>query len=150
MKQFEITTTEGERTAWIYPELDGDYEAVHGEPEPGRLAIKIRHVSPREAEKLTRKMVRMGIQKDRMPRGGITKTEQVVGREFDRDRLYAEAFVADWQGFVKTGEPLAYTPDGLAALLSTETWLNKAIGKATEEFESFFASNGNGSSAGLR
>lgn len=148
MKQFEITESQGERTAWIYPERDGEYEAVHGEPEPGRVAIKIRHVGPRDAEALARKMTRLGIQKERTIRGGITKTEQVKGREFDRDRLFAEAFVADWQGFIKTGSPVAYSPEELAALLSTETWLNKAIGKATEEFESFFGSNGNGSSVG--
>ena len=148
MKSFEVQESHEGKCAWIYPEADGEYEPVHGEPEPDRLAIKIKHVSPRSAESLERKMIQAGVLRKVTKRGGISITEVSRGREQDRDRLYAEAYVADWQGFTQDKKPLAYSPEALAALLGSEVWLNKAIGKATEEFESFFVGNGNGTSKG--
>ena len=145
MKHFEVTESQGERTAWIYPELTGDYEPVHGEPEPGTLAVKLKHITPRGAEALQAKMISMGIMRKKVLRGGVIDVEVVKGRQADRDRLYAEAYVSDWQGFIKEGQPLAYSPDEMAALLANEIWLNKAIGKATEEMESFLSRNGHAS-----
>lgn len=148
MQKFEYTESQSEKTAWIYPERNGEYETAEGEPDPSRLALKIRHVAPRQAESIERKLLAQGILRKKFHRGGAIDTQVVPGREADRDRAYADAFVSDWQGFTKDGQPWAYSPDNLALLLGSEAWLNKAIGKAVEEFESFFVPNGNGSSAG--
>jgi hypothetical protein len=147
MKPFQIEETEKRTTAWIYPEIDGDFDPVHGEPEPERVAVQLRYVTPRQREAYRRKLLQRGILK-RKVRRGEEFFDDVPGREADRDVLFVETFIAGWNGVLdKDKQPLPFTAEQMAELMSSTVWLNKSISKALEEMDSFFGSNGSASSA---
>lgn len=148
MKSFQIEESQKRTTAWIYPDLDGDYTPVDGEPEPNRFAIQLKYVTPRQRESYRRKLLSQGILK-RKHRRGEEFYDDVPGKEMARDFLFAETFIAGWAGALgEDNQPLPYTTEKMAELIGRAVWVNKSVSKALEEMDSFFVGNGNGSSPG--
>lgn len=145
MKPFCVEETEGERTAWIYPEAGGEYEPVQGEPEPKRVALKIRYWTPEDKEILHNKLIHKGILRQRW-KGGREGTPQVVkGREADRNLAFAEALVVDWRCLEVNGQT-DFSPALMAVLLSKVQDIADCVFKAADDFSLFFGSNGGASS----
>ena len=144
MKPFEITETEGEKTTWIYPEIDGDYEPVHGEPEAGRVAVKIRYWQPKEKEALLNRMVNRGVMK-RKSRGRIERFDVVPHRRSERDAMFAEAVVVDLRGVLQAGQPVPYSAEMMAQVMGGRQDLYDAVFQAVEDVSLFFGVNGHAS-----
>lgn len=137
-----------EKTAWIYPELDGSYEFVHGEPDPSRgVAVKIRYVSQKDSEAMGRKLQAKGILRRKM-KGGQESIDWAPGREVERNLLFAESMVVDLRGFTDSeGKSVPYSHEVMAQAFAGVRGLFDAVSGAAREFDAFFVSNGNGSSA---
>jgi hypothetical protein len=130
-----------EKTAWIYPEMDGSYEFAEGEPDPARgVAVKIRYVSQKESELLGRKLQAKGILKQRN-KHGHERIDWTPGREQERNLMFAESMVIDLRGI-----NVPYTPEVMAQAFADVRGLFDAVSNASREFDAFFVGNGNGSS----
>src|SRR3972149_3690725 len=141
MRSFTIEEIGQEKMAWIYPDLAaGKREPVEGEPEPGRVAIKIKRFTPKEQEELGRRMIAQGILRRKVRRGN-EDIQTVPGRESDRYRLFAEAICRDWSGILesdrKTEKP--YSHEAMADAFSGVNGLFGSVHSAAIEFDDFFA-----------
>ena len=147
MRELQYEELGKEKLVWIYPEHDGQFEFVDGEPEAGRVAVKIRYLSQGDSELLGRRLIAKGILKKRIKHGNDT-TDWVYEQQAERNRMFAEAMVVDLQGLMQGKERMPYSPEIMAQAFKDISGLFDAVSKASKELDAFFARNGTGSSEG--
>jgi hypothetical protein len=147
MKPFEIEETQGKKTAWIYPEERGEYEPASGEPEAGRVALKVAYFTPAEKEALFHRMVSRGVMKRKI-KAGAERFDIVPGRRLERDTMFAEALVLDWRGVRAGGQDLAYSAPEMAKVLAGRQDIYDSVWAAVDDIGLFFGVSGGGSSGG--
>ena len=146
MQPFQIEEVEGKRSAWIYPETDGEYEPVDGEPEPGKVALRVCYFTPKDKEALFHRMVQKGVMR-RKVKGQHERFDLVPGRRLERDTMFAEALISDWRGILGPDkQPIAYSAEGMARVLAGRQDVYDAVWKAVDEISLFFSGNGAASS----
>jgi len=120
-----------------------DYIDLNGLDEPktrwvsfGGVEFLLKYASPRESDRFRRALMAKGIMRQK---DGTVEIN--VGRESDFYRAFAEQYVLGWRGQIRP-EGTAYTPDGMAKVLSGHGGILRAIQEAISEDEAFFGSNG--------
>ena len=146
MQPFQIEEVEGKRSAWIYPETDGEYEPADGEPEPGKVALKVAYFTPKDKEALFHRMIAKGVMRRRV-KGQHERFDLVPGRRLERDTMFAEALVLDWRGILGPDKAaVPYSPEAMARVLASRQDVYDAVWKAVEEIGLFFSGNGSATS----
>ena len=144
MRPFSIEEISQEQASWIYPETNGEYEPVHGEPDANRVAVKIRRFTPGQQEHIGQKMISKGVIR-RRSRRGMDEIQTVPGRELERYRMFAEAICLDCRGITFPDGDGGYSHEGMAKAFLGMTGLFGAVHTAALEFDDFFGVNGAGS-----
>jgi hypothetical protein len=147
MKPFQIEEVEGKRSAWIYPETDGEFEAVEGDPEPGRVALQVCYFTPKDKEALFHRMIAKGVMRRKI-KGTAERFDLVPGRRIERDTMFAEALVLDWRGIIGPDkDAIPYSPEAMARVLASRQDVYDAVWKAVDEIGLFSSGNVAASSA---
>jgi len=142
MGQLVIEELKGDKTAWIYPLADGEFEPVEADLDPQRVAFKVRHLSTGDRERMLQKMIQRGIMK-RKTRGGQEQIVTVLEKTYERNKLFAESLVTDWHGVIEGGQSIPFSLDQMAQILDVRPDIYSALWSAVGAVDLFFGKNGN-------
>jgi hypothetical protein len=107
------------------------------------MELEVRHVTPHEFQRMTRRLIAQGVQK-RLRGGGVS--DPLPGKERQYALALADLCVTNWRNIRIGGEvDPPYDVEKMADIICKSTSVNRALVDMIEEEGDFFPANGSAS-----